>query len=388
MKILLVAGRYPWPARRGDQLRAEQLLRLLGEEHEVQLLAPQPSGPAVAPPSGVQVELYRRRRRSQVRGLLRALRSGMPLQAGLFFQADLGRRLRRWAPRVDLVVLLLARQVLHLPDLGDRPMVSDLIDSLSLNFEHRARVDHPWMRPLLRWEAQRLLRAEGRLVERAGNAWLVCERDRRALAQRLSGDSGELAVVPILVPPAPVTPATGADQETLVFTGNLGYFVNADAIQWFVESVWRGWAEKRPRARLVVAGSRPPRALRRLLRATRGAELVESPPDLQPILAQARVAIAPMRCGSGVPIKVLEAWRAGVPVIASSWAAAGTRGQGGRELLVADSVAEWHDALDELMQGPALAAQLVAAGRACLEREYSPEAVRAALQRSLAAASS
>lgn len=42
MKILLVTSRYPWPPRRGDQMRAVQVLDFLADEHEVTLLAPAP----------------------------------------------------------------------------------------------------------------------------------------------------------------------------------------------------------------------------------------------------------------------------------------------------------------------------------------------------------
>ena len=38
MKILLVTSRYPWPPRRGDQMRALQMLDFLSVEHELTLL--------------------------------------------------------------------------------------------------------------------------------------------------------------------------------------------------------------------------------------------------------------------------------------------------------------------------------------------------------------
>src|SRR3954454_5230368 len=100
MKILYVTSRHPWPPRRGDQIRALQVLDFLATEHEVTLLTPAP--PATAPnhpppPPGLpyQVDTYRPEGRPAfLSGMARALFKGLPLQTGLFYQPDLGRRLR------------------------------------------------------------------------------------------------------------------------------------------------------------------------------------------------------------------------------------------------------------------------------------------------------
>src|SRR5215210_7438082 len=60
MKILLTTSRYPWPPRRGDQMRAVQMLDFLVAEHEVTLLAPAPGKDQPPPPAGTpyHIELY------------------------------------------------------------------------------------------------------------------------------------------------------------------------------------------------------------------------------------------------------------------------------------------------------------------------------------------
>src|SRR6185436_15053522 len=88
----------------------------------------------------------------------------------------------------------------------------------------------------------------------------------------------------------------------------------------------------------------------------------------------ATVALAPLQCGSGVPIKVLEAWSAGTPVVASAWGAAGVDGDGA--LAIAEEPAEWVDTVEQLLDSPERRSTLAAAGRAKLSRRYSPEAVR------------
>lgn len=382
MKILLVAARYPWPPRRGDQLRAVQALEALAPEHEVTLLAPRPPKGAPPPPqAGFRVELYQPGGAfAAAAGVARAALSGWPLQTGLFASADLHARIRNLAPGADLGILPLARLARYAPDFGELPLVVDLIDSLALNLERRAVVDRQWFRPLLRFEAWRLLRAEAALAALARRTLVVGERDRGYLAERLGrAVAARLAVVGIAVEGwvgKGSSPAEVAAAPYLALTGNLGYFVNADAARWLLREVWPELHRRRPGLRLLLAGDRPGSALRRLAVGSPGVELIASPPELSSILGGATLALAPMRCGSGVPIKVLEAWAAGVPVVASPWAAAGTPGRAGEdfEVVVVDPRL-WVAAIERLLDDAGARQRLAAAGRSRLAETASPTSI-------------
>ncbi|HYL06467.1 MAG TPA: glycosyltransferase [Thermoanaerobaculia bacterium] len=390
------------------------MLELLAPEHRVTLLTPAPSldtgvkgavsldagvkgavragQPPPPLPAGTVVETYGAAGRGgemsrTARGLGRTAVRGLPLQTGLFFSADLRRRLRLLAPRADLAVLQLVRLAAHRDDLGNTPVLVDLIDDLALNFSRRAALDSWWLRPALALEARLLARAQRRLARSAAGVLLVCERDRREVTAGLPAAIAErvriagLAVAASGDPPRQAAGVAAAfdGPPRLVFTGNLGYFVNADAIAWWLREVWPVLAARRPDLQLVVAGDRPLPGLRRTLAAAGVAgavTVVESPPDLAGILAGAAAALAPMRCGSGVPVKILEAWSQGVPVVASPWAAAGTTGVPGQDLLVAASPLQWVEAVDRLLRDPAEWRRLAANGRRRLEADYSRRQVK------------
>ena len=125
------------------------MLDFLSGEHEVTLLTPAPAKGQPPPPEAAAVP----GRALPAGEALAALRGHGPGAAqapapadGLFYQPDLGRKLRELAPRNDLGILQLVRLAIHLEDFGDTPLVVDLIDSLSLNFSLRADVDRSWMR--------------------------------------------------------------------------------------------------------------------------------------------------------------------------------------------------------------------------------------------------
>lgn len=387
MKILLVTSRYPWPPRRGDQIRAVQMLDFLSGEHEVTLLAPAPGKDQPPPPAGLRyrVELYQPGGTAVFAGMARAVLKNLPLQTGLFYQPDLGRRLRELAPQQDLGILQLVRLAIHVKDFGETPIVVDLIDSLSLNFSLRADVDRWWLAPLLKVEARLLAIAERRLAERASRMLVVCERDRQALSNRLPPDlAAKVSVVRLSVRERNYDPPLeeeklwreGDKGPVLAMTGNLGYFVNVDAVTWWLRDVWPQLRRVRPDVRLVVAGERPTPELRRAIESA-GVRLIESPRDMRSVIAQATIALAPMRCGSGVPIKVLEAWAVGVPVLASSWAVAGTSGRQGEDfILVGQHPVEWVTAVNDLLNNPSARRWLVENGRRRLASDYSRDTVR------------
>jgi glycosyltransferase involved in cell wall biosynthesis len=393
VKVLLAVSRWPWPPRRGDQLRALQLARLLAGEHEVTLLAPRPAKSASHRPTEGAIEIEGTAltlltyRRSAVRllGLALARGRGWPIHSGLFVSSDLAYKLRRTTSAYDLVVLQLVRLVLHLDDVGGAPLVVDLIDSLSENLTRRAEHDRPSLRRLLRHEARRLAHAERSMIERAQRALLVAPRDEEAMKSWLEPHLAErLRVVPIHVEARHTTPRRiWPERPTLAITGNLGYFPNLDAVRWFLETVWPAVRREHPSIRLVVAGDRPPRSLFRTVEGV-GAEVLASPQSLDRVLAESTVALAPLRAGSGLPIKILEAWAAGTPVVASPWAASGTTGVPNRDFLVAETPDAWLLALRRLLDDATLRQQIAAAGRAQLARSYSTSSVSAALREALA----
>lgn len=392
-RILIAASRHPWPPHRGDQARALQVAELLAGDHEVTLLVPEP-GPADtgAAPGGLPFRLATYPRRPRLRtgaGVARALLERLPLQSGLFWNPALGEALRKRVPDADLVILQLVRLAPHLPDLAGAPVLVDLVDSLALSTARRADLDRRALAPLLRREARWLARWERRLVLEADGAMVVSRRDRDAVADGLPPERARLLhVVPLAVPAPPAAPPSSPEPvrlPLLAVTGNLGYFPTREGLGWFLREVWPRLRRRRSEIRLLVAGARPGRRLRRALAAA-GARLEEAPADLRPILARATVALAPMRGGAGQPMKIVEAWAAGVPVVATPWAAAGTTGKAGEDLLVAGDAEAWCRAILALVDDAALRARVASSARSRLAADYSAEGVRRRLAAAVAAA--
>jgi glycosyltransferase involved in cell wall biosynthesis len=103
--------------------------------------------------------------------------------------------------------------------------------------------------------------------------------------------------------------------------------------------------------------------------------------DAIPEIASAQVAVVPLRSGSGTRIKIIEAWAAGTPVVATSIGAEGLPYRAGENLLIADSPEPFAAAVIRILESPAIASSISRAGRTLYERELTWESAWKALAR-------
>ena len=108
-------------------------------------------------------------------------------------------------------------------------------------------------------------------------------------------------------------------------------------------------------------------------RATREAPgLHENVDDATDFMRRLSVVIAPLFAGSGMRIKVLEAMSLGKPIVAT------TIGAGGidvKDILIADDVTSFADAVVRLLRDPNAAARIGADARANVMKRYEPNAI-------------
>lgn len=351
MRILLVTTRPPWPIRRGDQARAAGWVEALGDRHEIMLISQRPPGFPTA-----EAQPKWRRGREVVLSRGRTLASliwsaSYPIQVALHVQP----RLRRVVEQAvlefkpDVAVLTLSRLGWLVPSIKRCPVVLDLVDSLALNMRNRASYQ-PRLSALWNWEARRLERWDGRLLKQVAYATVVSRRDKLALVPE---SDASVRIVPFGVRIAEELVLTARPDPIILLSGNLGYFPTHEGAVWFAKEVWGKVRRVLPTARWILAGARPVRAVRRLA-SLPGVELSDEPQSLSELRREARVAIAPMRSGSGVPIKILEAMADGLPVVATPEAAAGLDGLSGNELSIANGSRSFADALIKLLTSASL----------------------------------
>ncbi|WP_051293598.1 glycosyltransferase [Pseudoduganella violaceinigra] len=164
-----------------------------------------------------------------------------------------------------------------------------------------------------------------------------------------------------------------AGRRDIVFVGGYQHAPNVDAVQFFVNDVMPLLRPLLPGVRLHVIGSNPPPSIHAL-----GGEdvlITGFVEDLDPVLDQMRVSLAPLRYGAGIKGKIGTAMAAGLPVVATAVAAEGMSLVAGEQLLVADDAAGLAAAVARLYQDEALWNKLSRAGIAFADQTWGAEAV-------------
>ena len=279
---------------------------------------------------------------------------------------------------IALTIAVHTRTAQYVPSDLRSHSIAFLYDSCALAYATYAGRLPRWMDSVFRLEQRRMVTYERTIIEQFGRVAVLAPPDLHYLRSLTLRPASVVRVpYPVDVPYFSQTvrrPVT--DPPLFTFVGRLGYIPNQDAVRQLVTRVWPALRARWPRARLRVVGARPGRSLRALL-AAHQVELAADVDDVRKELEEATAVLVPMRMGTGVQTKVLEAIAAGVPVICSSFANAGLCANNEEHLLIADTPEQYVAQAERLVADTALTERRVAAARTWVLAQHGPAVFRA-----------
>jgi sugar transferase (PEP-CTERM/EpsH1 system associated) len=375
MKLLVLLSRFPYPLDKGDKLRAYYQLRELAKRHEICLFALTDEPVTAEAQAAVQplcrggLVVRRLRRPGIARNMARALATGLPLQVGYFHDAQAQRQLdsllRDFRP--DQVYCQLIRMAEYLrPHVGQVPMTLDYMDVFSAGMARRATQAPAWQRPVLALEARRLLAYEAEAFEWFAHCTIISDQDRHLIQHPRRA---EITIVLNGIDTDFFRPRPMAAKEyDVLFCGNMSYHPNVDAACFLAEAVMPLVRQRHPAARLLVAGTTPAPRVQAL--ASAHVQVSGWVPDIRAAYAAARVFAAPMRVGTGLQNKLLEAMAMSLPCVTTPLANNALGGRDGHELRVAADAPAVAAAIADLLAAPEAAAEMAAHGHDFVQRRY------------------
>ena len=158
----------------------------------------------------------------------------------------------------------------------------------------------------------------------------------------------------------------GREPATMLFLGSFRHPPNVEALDWFLRNVLQQVLEKSPNARLVIVGADPP-PKHSLPDFGDAVELRGFVDDVREPLSRYAVFICPILSGSGMRVKLLEAFAAGIPVVSTRLGAEGLAVKDGEICTLADSPEEFAQKIVELLSNPAKAAEMATRARQHVE---------------------
>jgi glycosyltransferase involved in cell wall biosynthesis len=192
-------------------------------------------------------------------------------------------------------------------------------------------------------------------------------------AERVRGiaPSAHVAIYPNAIPDAAERPR--AEENAIAFSGNLEYHPNVGAVRYFSREIWPGIRRRWPDLVWRLIGKNPESVVRYVYGDPR-IQITGRVPDAIAELTRVKAVVVPLLAGSGTRFKILEAWAAGTAVVSTPLGAEGLPAVDGGNLLLAETTAQWVEAVSRLLSCPSLARTLAHNGRNALEAGFTWQA--------------
>jgi len=168
--------------------------------------------------------------------------------------------------------------------------------------------------------------------------------------------------------------STGREPMTMLFVGGFRHEPNRVALEWFVREVMPLIRSRRNDVRLTIAGSDPPPAHTYAEHAD-AMEVLGYVEDVRVPLARCAVFVCPILSGSGVRVKLLEAFAAGIPVVSTTLGAEGLARTDGEFCALADDPAGFAERVVRLLENPQAAVEMAVRARAEVEAHWDSAAI-------------
>lgn len=386
MNILFLSTEIPFPADGGHHLRTFNVLKILAKEHNIYMVA------FAQDPSELQyvqeIEKYCRlvkvfpvaktgKNPAFLFLMLRNLFSNSPLVAHRYYQTpatkfvqDLVRTHDIDLIHIDMLALGSYRHLFR-----GKPV---LLTDHNVEFVRLERwfafEKNPLLKLYLQYQHRKLKNFEIETCRQVDHCIVVSDFDLIILGN--SCQQGRYCVVPNGVDTAFFLPSFESQiPNHMVWVGGMRGPYNSDAVNYFISEIWPRIHRYKPDVTVNFIGAAPTSPLRKAAEKDKRISILGHVEDVRPYVDKAAVFIAPIRCGSGTKIKVLNAMSQAKAIVATSIAVEGIEVENGANVFIADTPDEFAKRAVELLSNPQLVIKLGSHARKLIEEKYNWELI-------------
>jgi len=362
MNILIVTPRIPYPPYRGDKMRVFNLMVNLSSNNQIYLLTlirdkKELMYVKYIESLGVKVECVYLPIFCSVKNLLKNIFSKKPFQVAWFYSKKFGQKLQEITKNqdIDVIYYYTIRAAVYKDSVKNKKIlqVIDLVDAISFYLSgFSSNLKNPIMKFLVGLEAKRVKSYEN-IASEFDLAFVTTERDKIILER--SSVKAKIEILSMGVSENFLNvfvKDSGFDKNRILFTGNIPYWPNYYAILYFIREIFPIILNKIPSAKFYIVGQNPPRRLRKI--KSDNIVVTGFVEDLASEYLKSAVLVAPIKFGSGISNKVIEALSLGVPVVCTSLIADGLPSELRKYLFVADNPKEFAELVIKVIEEPSI----------------------------------
>ncbi len=376
MKLLFLANRIPYPPYRGDKLKIFNLASRLAEKHELFLLTFTETDEDKQYKKELEkvfkeVHLVHFPRWKSLLQCLKHLFSDLPFQVAYFQSSELRHKLKNLLQQhqFDGIHVQHLRMAPYLMKRKDLPIILDLPDAFSLYWERRKNIHRGYFQTLFENEEQkRVLLFEKKALKEFKYS-LVCSReDLEYLKQKHKIQNLRLLPNGVDLKTFKADKHDYSHNHTLLFTGNMDYEPNVDAVIYFTKEILPLIHSQFPQVKFMIAGQRPILKVQEL--ANDKVEITGFVKDLAKVYNSASIVVAPLRFGAGTQNKVLEAMAIGIPVVCSNIGFKGLGIESGEGAFMQTEAASFAQSVCALLASENLRKQTGEKGKEIIQKKF------------------
>jgi polysaccharide biosynthesis protein PslH len=351
MKILIISSRIPFPVKTGDRVLLYNRLKRLHLNNEITLILLYSRDSEL---SNID-SLYKYCKNihtfkiSKIRSIFNIISNFLfdrsPLQVLYFKINSIQKKIKLIHDQgeFDIVNAYLIRTI-PLIEFLDTPIVLDMIDSMQLNFERRINHTNSIILKLLyKFEYNRIVHYENNLPKNIKKSLVVASEDKAYI-------HSDATVLSLGVDTEYFATANNQRNNTIIFSGNMSYEPNIQAILWFYKKCYPIILKKVPNVSLIIAGTSPSKELINL--RSKRIKVTGYVDSLSELISQSTLSIAPMQSGSGMQNKILEAMSCEVPVVTTKIGLGSIDIQHLGEIIVEDNSSKFADYVIDILLNP------------------------------------
>ncbi len=382
-RIVFITSRFPFPAEKGDQLRAYFQILDLARNHELHVISINETdiseSQRAALSNCASVSVFQISKMKRIFSLFKAFFTKIPFQIGYFFDSRIKQKVEQKIREIrpEFIHCHLIRCSEYVKDLHGISKSLDFMDAFSLGMEKRRGITENILK---RWvfglESSRLKMYETQMFSVFDSFCVISDQDRNEL---IGNGTKTFEVVPNGVDFSVFFPKETSKKYDLCFMGNIAYPPNAEAVRFLVEKIFPALLLIRPNTSLLIAGANPPEFIRGY--AGKNITVQSYFEDISDAIAESRVLISPLIISIGLANKIIQSMAMKVPNIVSVNAAKAIEAKDGGELLIADSIAEYVTKIFRLLNDPEMYEMLSENAFHFVKEQYNWEVVNNKLEK-------
>ncbi|MEI7542289.1 MAG: glycosyltransferase family 4 protein [bacterium] len=155
---------------------------------------------------------------------------------------------------------------------------------------------------------------------------------------------------------------------TVGFMGNMPYGPNQEAVQFFINKVWKKYFINDKNIKLIIAGN----GAERFSKLVNGGnvEFKKNVLNVEQEVLSWDMSVVPVRYGAGRQNKIMDSWACKVPVVAAPFAAKGVYGKDGYNILIAKNENEYAQKIKQLMSDPVFGKKIALNAKKTLKKYF------------------